>query len=803
MAATNRAVRLTVMLTHPVQYFAPWFRYLHAHEPAVALTVLYAKQPTPQEQGAGFGTAFEWDIPALGGYRSETLGPAGGRAPRGARDVGSAIAATQPDVVLIPGWHSPYYRRALRECRRQKIPVLYRGDSTLQIAHRGLAEVVWTLRTAMRLAAFDGYLSVGSRSREFLQELGAPSNRIFDSPHSVDNSFFAGAAAPHQTTEGRRAARERFGIAPDELVLLFAGKLEPIKRPLDAVHAAAAANATLLVAGDGALRAAMVERASRIGARVRLAGFLNQSRMPEAYAAADCLVLPSERETWGLVVNEALATGLPCVVSTTCGCAVDLVDDTTGGTYPVGDIDALHSAVQRVVERRNTGYSYGDACRRRIASFGFAQASAGLVSACAAVTQPSTPEASPRVLLWAGHFVALGGMERMKLEIVRMVEGRGGAVHCLVNRWDSARIRTRIDILGATWSTVFHRQPLQRRLWNPVTTARILLDIAVSSVELLHEVKRGRITHVVMPDFAATIRCSPALAWLRLRGRPVIFSSLANAPTRTTFYRWMWRYLISPLSTRLVCNSQFTRSEALKNGVPAGKVDWVYNTSPARIENAVETPPLPADVVYIGQLIPEKGVGVLLEAIAALNRRGPAVTLNVVGDLAGWVHPSYRGFRESLLARAAEPDLAGHVRFLGWREDVFRVLEAASIHCCPSSIEIREAFGNVVAEAKRIGRPSVVTRSGALPEIVAHRENGWVCAEVTPESLAEGIHYFLSDPDRLRDASRAAGESYLRSFSRERFDERWAQFLGIAAPRHTAAEAAALITMEGSAVNGH
>jgi glycosyltransferase involved in cell wall biosynthesis len=787
---------LTVVLTHPVQYFAPWFRYMHAHEPDIALTVLYETVPTPREQGVGFATAFEWDIPPRGGYSSTVLGAGGWRGP----DIGAAIAATRPDAVLIPGWHSAYYRRALRECRQRHIPVLYRGDSTLQVRHRGLAEVAWTLRTQMRLAQFDAFLSVGRRSREFLQQLGAPSDRIFDSPHAVDNDFFATGAAVHQSAAARLASRERFGIDAGEFVMLFAGKLDAIKRPLDAVRAAAAARVTLLVAGDGAMKSEMVREAARTGARVRFAGFLNQSQMPEAYATADCLVLPSERETWGLVVNEAMATGLPCIVSDTCGCAPDLVDDLTGASFPAGDEAALCRAVAAVRDRQRAGHEYQRACRQRVDAFAFAQASRGVVAACRAITDVLKREPTPRVLLCGGNFVALGGMERIKIDIARMVIERGGLVHCVVNRWDSGRIRARLDSVGVTWSTVFHREPLSRRLWNPLTTSRMLLDIAVSSLEVLQAVKRLRITHVLMPDFAATIRCGPALAWLRLRGSPTIISVLANAPTQTPFYRWMWRYLIHPLSTQFVCNSQFTQGELVKHGVPAGKVSWIYNMPPSRLAAPVAAPA--ADVVYVGQLIPEKGIGVLLEAIALLNRRGRTVTLNVVGELTGWVHPNYHGYRESLMARALLPDLAGRVRFLGWQENVPAVIEAASIHCCPSLIEIREAFGNVVAEAKFKGRPSVVTRSGALPEIVVHRQDGWVCPEVTPDRLAEGIDYFLSDPERLYAASRAARESYVRSFSRERFEDQWAHLLGLSAPPAAPAVSVNLIAMEGSVADG-
>jgi glycosyltransferase involved in cell wall biosynthesis len=179
------------------------------------------------------------------------------------------------------------------------------------------------------------------------------------------------------------------------------------------------------------------------------------------------------------------------------------------------------------------------------------------------------------------------------------------------------------------------------------------------------------------------------------------------------------------------------------------------------------------------------------------------VTLNVVGDLTGWVHPLFHGYRESLVARADAADLAGRVRFLGWREDIPSVMNAASIHCCPSLIELREAFGNVVAEAKLCGRPSIVTRSGALPEIVAHRVDGWVCDEVTAEGIAEGIDYFLSDPTTLGEASRAARESYVRSFGRERFEDRWAQVLGLPAAARAPIACAAPLAMKRSAANGH
>lgn len=98
------------------------------------------------------------------------------------------------------------------------------------------------------------------------------------------------------------------------------------------------------------MRAEIEAEIERTGAPVRLLGFFNQTEMPEAYALADALVLPSETETWGLVVNEALACGMPAVVSSGVGCAPDLIEaDATGETYPMGDVDALAVAMERAL----------------------------------------------------------------------------------------------------------------------------------------------------------------------------------------------------------------------------------------------------------------------------------------------------------------------------------------------------------------------------------------------------------------------------------------------------------------------
>src|SRR6185295_2291721 len=181
---------------------------------------------------------------------------------------------------------------------------------------------------------------------------------------------------------------------------------------------------------------------------------------------------------------------------------------------------------------------------------------------------------------------------------------------------------------------------------------------------------------------------------------------------------------------------------------------------------------IPGRVVFVGQIIPDKGLDLLVEAIALLRRRGVDATLDVVGDITGWEASEYRGHRAAVRDRVQQPDLASAVNLLGYREDVPALLSRASVHCCPSRPELREGFGLVVLEAKLAGLPSVVTPSGNLPEMIEHKRNGWVCPQADAEALAEGLEFFLTQPEALASAGRAALASADR-YSEGRFAAAW------------------------------
>jgi glycosyltransferase involved in cell wall biosynthesis len=389
-------VKLLAFLTHPAQYLSPWFAQI-ASDGRVDLKVVYATTASAAQLGAEFGEDTEWNVPLRAGYSSVVLrerwdGPSldARRAwSLDASGVRGIMRRFQPDVALLTGWHSLAQLRALGTFRAGGVPVLYRGDTTLTSMASGALGCVSSVRARLLLGQFSAFLAVGRRSREYLVAMGAPQRAIFDSPHAVDNERFAAAVRPFHRDDERRALRERLGISGD-FVVLFVGKLQRIKRPLDVVAACAQmpGRVSLVIAGGGPLRQELEAAARAQNVRLHLLGVVDQQHLPDVYASADVLALPSASETWGLVVNEAMACGVPCVVSDGVGCAPDLIIPAeTGQIYPAGDVTALAHALTRI-QTCAARARLRDACQSHIQRYSYAAATAGLVDACLAVATP-------------------------------------------------------------------------------------------------------------------------------------------------------------------------------------------------------------------------------------------------------------------------------------------------------------------------------------------------------------------------------------------------------------------------------
>lgn len=349
-------MKLAIVASHPVQYYAPLFRTLAGQ---LDLTVFYAHRDSQEDQArAGFGVGFAWDVDLLSGYdhvflentaRHPGLGRFSGV---DTPDIGERLRSSGCDGVLVLGWYLKCFIQALVAARRAGIPVMVRGDSQLGTPRSSAKTMLKSALYPLFLRQFSAALVVGERNRAYWQHYGYPAARMFASPHCIDTAWFAERATP----AARGAVRDRLGIAPDTPVALFAGKLIDFKRPGDFIAGVAAARANgtaieAMIAGAGELEPAVRKQAAALGVPLHMLGFCNQTEMPGAYAAADVLVLPSTgRETWGLVANEALACGRPIVLSDAVGCAPDLARDPRAGrTFPLGHTQACGAALREVL----------------------------------------------------------------------------------------------------------------------------------------------------------------------------------------------------------------------------------------------------------------------------------------------------------------------------------------------------------------------------------------------------------------------------------------------------------------------
>jgi glycosyltransferase involved in cell wall biosynthesis len=335
--------RLGVLAYHPIQYHAPLHQLL-AKRGNVELDVLFLSDVGFRSAiDPEFGIPVAWDIDLLSGYTHRFLAKAGSPASLAARICALARWLPSHDAIVVNGYSSPWMLLAMAFCRLRGIPYLLRASSHPQGQARGIRRHLRRAGTRLVVAGSSGGLLMGKLNEEFYRMNRARS--VTFAPNSVDNERFA-----HSPGIGRSDLLARLGLKDDKPVIAFCGKLIPRKRPLDlaaAVRLLPFAVNTLFL-GDGSL--ADDVRASLIPGAGVVTGFVNQSDLPAYYHAADILALPSESETWGLVVNEAMACGALPVVSDRVGCAPDLASG-VGEVFPCGDIPALAAALGRAVAR--------------------------------------------------------------------------------------------------------------------------------------------------------------------------------------------------------------------------------------------------------------------------------------------------------------------------------------------------------------------------------------------------------------------------------------------------------------------
>lgn len=367
-------MKLAIITTHPIQYYAPVFKLLGERQ-RVAVKVFYTLgQYATDLPDKGFKQSVNWDLPLLDGYEFEwlknTANSPGSHHFKGIvnPDGISRIKQYQPDALLVFGW-AYYAHLKIIHHFSDKVPVYFRGDSTLLLKSGILKQMLRTVFLKWVYGHIDHAFYVGRNNKRYFEKYGLTGRHLSFAPHAVDNERFA---ADRALEAGE--LRSSLGLSSQDILVLYAGKFEPVKNLpmlLSAFSILDRRNVHLLLAGSGSgeeeLRAAAAGRGN-----IHFTGFKNQSYMPVLYQAADLFCLPSKSESWGLSVNEAMACGKAVLTSDRVGCAADLVSGRkNGAVFESDNVNSLVEKLKQMTENRDLLVRFGQQSRSIIKSWNF------------------------------------------------------------------------------------------------------------------------------------------------------------------------------------------------------------------------------------------------------------------------------------------------------------------------------------------------------------------------------------------------------------------------------------------------
>lgn len=356
--------------------------------------------------------SYGWEVAREGGGPELTSLPDVGVRGRSERrmlepHLAAALGGAAPDVVAINGWGDFMSLESLRWCVRNGVPAIVMSESTAWDESRaGCREFLKRRVIRMFLAGLVG----GTPQKEYLVKLGMSAANVEIGYDAVDNNFFAAETERWRAADGEVRkpyflASARF-VAKKNLKCLVAAYAEYRKS-----FSLGKGLWGLVLLGDGELRGELERQMEGLGLEVRegapweadfggegvlwLPGFRQVGELPRFYAGAGCFVHASMTEQWGLVVNEAMASGLPVIVSERCGCARDLVEAGVNGfCFDPGKPGELAKLMLDVAGPEFPRRDFGDASRRIIGEFGPRRFALGLRAAANTAVRRGAPRAS-------------------------------------------------------------------------------------------------------------------------------------------------------------------------------------------------------------------------------------------------------------------------------------------------------------------------------------------------------------------------------------------------------------------------
>ena len=344
--------KLVILLSHPIQYLIPLFQALEEREDIDTEIWFNTEFGDKPFYDPDFKKLIKWDIDLHGGYNFRFLK---NFSPRPSTNLFGQInpgvirlllGKDRPDVMMIWGWNSITNILAIIVAKFLGIRLLLRAETTLDY-EQGLSPIKRLVKAKILsqfFRLFDGFLYLGEQNLKYYEHMGIEQGRLYFMPYCVHRYS-------QQMSDRHLTQLQHF---------IFVGKLTPKKRPdtvLDAFLQLKTKypqrDIRLTFVGSGEMQNNLIKR-SKGNSAVHFYGFANQSELKGLYQKHDVVILASDqRETWGLVINEAISYGLAAITSDKVGCRQDLIaKGVNGEVFPLGDVNSLLNIMSDMVEGR-------------------------------------------------------------------------------------------------------------------------------------------------------------------------------------------------------------------------------------------------------------------------------------------------------------------------------------------------------------------------------------------------------------------------------------------------------------------
>jgi len=362
---TVLAKRIAWVVHSPTPYKVPFFKMLAARPP-VDVTFFFLYWDDPQRA---------WQQEDLPGLKYKVLPGTSFRKRPGESELvhfGPAVVGELRkghfDLVVICGYSHPTLLFALFYCLITGTPFVLQGESHVVQQRHPLKQVLKRCLLFPLLRRAKAAFATGRKAADYWVEAGIPRERVFTLSNTPDIVFFLKESA--LGTVRREAVRKSLGLS-SRRTGIFVGRFVEVKGVEIILEAMAGLPSEkqpqLLLVGDGPLKSSYEKIIQRHNLPVRLVGFQQKDQLPELYAAADFFILPSLIEPWGVVVNEAMACGLPLLLSDQVGAAYDLLEEGRNGfMIPAGDVAAWRKALVAIMELTDAELQHMGAASREI-----------------------------------------------------------------------------------------------------------------------------------------------------------------------------------------------------------------------------------------------------------------------------------------------------------------------------------------------------------------------------------------------------------------------------------------------------